>query len=360
MLNVLQYLVCVCNWYTSVVYARRRSSDTDPTMASNIEDETTVNYKEQSLKACKLLCEMSKNLDSVTNSINSLTEDIKSNKYDSKKGLSLFDLKNHTFVSYTTNLVYTTLLKLSGKSINGSSVVDRLIEDRIVIERLRPYETKLKHQIEKYFKADLTDGDAETTEVPQEQGLSVKDFTAGDTDKEDEEQENDEEASTSKGLLIPGAAPEESSTLKAYIVPKISQNKFSDGRDDSEKAAEARRRLLSSAMMQDALYEHRLEPDVIQHSNALQRKASKRRAEITKYEEENLTRMRLSKKERSMLNAAPTAGAMHGELLGFSDVSLLGGSAGGATLSKGAKKRKISTTNKKSIKAKKKRNRRMH
>ncbi|XP_018019859.1 neuroguidin [Hyalella azteca] len=329
-------------------------------MAAEFDKNGTIDYKEQSLKASKLLNEMAKNLDSVTNSVNVLIEAVKNNEYDSKEGLSLLDLKNHTFMSYMSNLMFTTLLKLSGKSLNGSPVVDRLIEERIVIERLRPYETKLKHQIEKYLKADGEGAADGSTEAANEaKGLTVDDFTAGDTDKEDEEQEDDENLS-SRGLPIPGAAPEDDS-IRAYKVPRVSQNKFSDGRDDEEKVAEARRRLLNSAMMQDALYEHRLEPDVIEHSNALQRKASKRRAEITKYEEENLTRLRLSKKEKAALNAAPTAGAMHGELLGFSDVALLGGSQGGAAQggNKTSKKRKHSGSSRRSIKAKKKRNRRM-
>ena len=42
--------------------------------------------------------------------------------------------------------------QLNGKSIEGSTLVNRLIEERVTLERIRPLEEKLKYKIDKLTK----------------------------------------------------------------------------------------------------------------------------------------------------------------------------------------------------------------
>ena len=48
---------------------------------------------------------------------------------------------------------------------------------------------------------------------------------------------------------------------------------------------------------------------------------------VFRFEEENLTRLSLSKKEKAAMRTSYTAGTLHGDLLAFSDVAVLDGSA---------------------------------
>ena len=48
---------------------------------------------------------------------------------------------------------------------------------------------------------------------------------------------------------------------------------------------------------------------------------------VFRFEEENLTRLSLSKKEKAAMRTSYTAGTLHGDLLAFSDVAVLDGGA---------------------------------
>ena len=48
------------------------------------------------------------------------------------------------------------LAKTRGESINGAPFVDRLIELRVVLEKIHPLEKKLQYQIDKLVKIATT------------------------------------------------------------------------------------------------------------------------------------------------------------------------------------------------------------
>lgn len=49
------------------------------------EENSEQFYKEQALKACKLLTDMSKDLDAVSDNVTALTDAVKKGHFDSKK-----------------------------------------------------------------------------------------------------------------------------------------------------------------------------------------------------------------------------------------------------------------------------------
>ena len=53
---------------------------------------------------------------------------------------------------YLADLISVTGHQLNGKSIEGSTLVNRLIEERVTLERIRPLEEKLKYKIDKLTK----------------------------------------------------------------------------------------------------------------------------------------------------------------------------------------------------------------
>jgi len=50
-------------------------------------------------------------------------------------------------LDYMTNLTYLMLRKSFGKSIENEPSVLRLVENRTVLEKMRPIEKKLKYQV---------------------------------------------------------------------------------------------------------------------------------------------------------------------------------------------------------------------
>ncbi|TPX71023.1 hydroxyisourate hydrolase [Chytriomyces confervae] len=83
-----------------------------------------------------------------------LQQRISSNSVPTSKGVSLLEIKLHGLLSYLTNLSFFILLKLHGQSTSDlHPSVERLIEMRVILEKIKPMEVKLKYQIDKVLKA---------------------------------------------------------------------------------------------------------------------------------------------------------------------------------------------------------------
>ena len=50
-------------------------------------------------------------------------------------------------LDYMTNLTYLMLRKSFGKSIENDPSIERTVENRTVLEKMRPIEKKLKYQV---------------------------------------------------------------------------------------------------------------------------------------------------------------------------------------------------------------------
>jgi len=67
-------------------------------------------------------------------------------------GVSLLDVKNIGLLQYITNLAFLIHIKLDGKPLSEHSVVMNLVELRVVLEKIKPIEQKLKYQIDKLIR----------------------------------------------------------------------------------------------------------------------------------------------------------------------------------------------------------------
>jgi U3 small nucleolar ribonucleoprotein protein LCP5 len=92
-------------------------------------------------------------------------------------GVTLLEVKIHSILSYLTNLCFAMLLKVDGTPLSLHPVVEQLATLRIIIEKTRPLEIKLKYQIDKLVKAAAVDDDRARVVVP------------GQTEEDDEEDE---------------------------------------------------------------------------------------------------------------------------------------------------------------------------
>ncbi|KAJ3119033.1 hypothetical protein HDU96_003208 [Phlyctochytrium bullatum] len=95
-------------------------------------------------------------LGEIRQKVRSLQERVDSGELDTYKGVSLLEVKSHSLLAYITDLSVYSLLKLQGQKVESHPVIDKLIEHRVVMERTRPLEQKLKYQIDKLLRTVAT------------------------------------------------------------------------------------------------------------------------------------------------------------------------------------------------------------
>lgn len=78
---------------------------------------------------------------------------IESKEIDTSKGLSFLEVKYHILLEYITNLSLIMYRKLNGESIQDHGAIMSLIEQRTILEKMKPVEQKLKYQIDKLVRA---------------------------------------------------------------------------------------------------------------------------------------------------------------------------------------------------------------
>ncbi|KAG0712653.1 Neuroguidin [Chionoecetes opilio] len=264
-----------------------------------------------------LLADLTTSLHHAQAAFDTLAQRIRDGDLTTEKGISLLELKNQSFLSYLANLTFVTLSKLKGNKIEGSASIGRLVEQRVVLERLRPIEEKLKYQLDKHIKA-ATEGVA-TADDPSRLKGDLDNIGSSSSEDEEEEQQGGG-GGKKKKKKEDGSDSDDGKTYKA---PKISQMKY-DLEDDKDKAKDrARRRVLNSSMLRDNLEDYTEDPEVVHNIDVLQQRSIKKRKQLEEYEESNMIRKQLSKKERADQSRITTIGTMGSEMLGFTSLNPL-------------------------------------
>ena len=77
-----------------------------------------------------------------SNEAKSLVQGLTKKEHPTENGLSFLEVKNHVMLNYLSNLTLLMLKKCSGKSIIDSKAIERICEDRTILEKMRPIEKK--------------------------------------------------------------------------------------------------------------------------------------------------------------------------------------------------------------------------
>lgn len=130
-------------------------------------------------QALGLLREMNTNVNQVSDLVESMLQKVKNGELSTEYGLSFLEVKYHMLLTYLINLTYVVLRKcsgmlwwitfiqtfhkliqsmfyLAGKQIENDPAIDRLVEIRTVLEKIRPIDHKLRYQIDKLVKTAVT------------------------------------------------------------------------------------------------------------------------------------------------------------------------------------------------------------
>ncbi|KAI8871591.1 hypothetical protein GQ42DRAFT_112677, partial [Ramicandelaber brevisporus] len=221
-------------------------------------------------------------------------------EYPTSEGVSLLELKHDLLLEYITCLVFFIYLKLSAVQIEGHPVIDRLITIRVHLEKIRPIEQKLRPQIDRFLAAAAA-SDAAVAAKSAESDI-------------DDDMESDQEDPTIARARARATEKLTRSSSAVYRPPKTMAVRF-DGDDGSAASNRERhreretRRLQSKAaqseLIQDLMnvYDNRPETQSTHgHTGmGLTGVVARKQKEISRYEEDNFTRLQLSKKDKAEL-----------------------------------------------------------
>lgn len=247
-------------------------------------------------------------------SAKNLLSKVKDGQLDTKDGISLYDLKNKLFLSYLIDLTSVCSAKLSGSSLAKNEAIERIVEERCVLEKIRPIEHKLKYQVDKLMKV-LSDAVVDESD-PLNYKPNLSNLVA-----DEREEDEDEQKETS------GKQENEVKKSKSgiYVPPRLAQMKFEDEEEKKNRAFErAKKRAISSSIMKDLMREYDDAPEE-EHDSMLHQKSriGKYLKERKRFEEDNFIRINLTKKQKAEARKLTTINTIGDDITRFEDVSVL-------------------------------------
>jgi len=246
--------------------------------------------------------------------IDSLNKKVGNAEFETKDGLSFLELKNHVMLDYMANLTYVMLRKCSGKSINGEKAIERICEDRTVLEKMKPTEKKLRYQIDKALKIAESGQMSSNDPLNFRPNLSaLKNEGSGDDDADSDDESGDE------------AATSRTNKVGKYVPPKNVPAFDAGDKETLERNEEEqnKKRSLSKSIMEDLRRQHSDMPDE-EHSNVhdtMRAQQIAKMKERIQYEEDNFMRLPLTKKDKHKRNQMTTDGRLGDELTYFGESS---------------------------------------
>lgn len=133
-----------------------------------------------------------------SNSTNTLLSSYISETPSYPEGISLLSLKNNLLLAYLHNLALLALARLHGSNPDERTVKE-LVKERIVMEKIKPLEIKLRYQVDKLVKMAEADEGKSTGESIEEDGgidpLAFKPNLAALSGNADEASGSDDDSS---------------------------------------------------------------------------------------------------------------------------------------------------------------------
>ncbi|XP_031563168.1 neuroguidin-like [Actinia tenebrosa] len=259
------------------------------------------------------LKEIDEQVSEISQRVGGLIAKIDDEDISTAKGISFLEVKTQLLLSYLINIVYYMLLKSDGEKIEGDSAIDRLVEIRTVLEKLRPIDQKMKYQIDKLIKmitTGMTAGDSDPLRFkPNPENMAAK---LGEADEDESDESADETHIPSKSGV--------------YVPPKVTAVPYDDGRSSKKdkKTENAKKRALGSSIIQELRDEYSETPMEIREEVINDWRSSKKQedeAHQQNYEEDNFLRLPTKKQKKGN----PRASSTLDELTSFTSLSVLSG-----------------------------------
>ncbi|XP_012147699.1 neuroguidin isoform X2 [Megachile rotundata] len=266
-------------------------------------------------QAFRLLGEMNANVLQVNQLVDNMLIRVKNGEISTDKGLSFLEMKYHMLLSYLINLTYVVLRKCSGERIEGDPSIDRLIEIRTVLEKIRPIDHKLKYQIDKLVKTAVTG--TINSDDPTNFKANPDAFDTNDEESDDEQVDKED-----------GFKSTQSRKSNVYVPPKLAAVHYDGDETVADKIRKAgervRRRAVSGAVLRE-LKEEYLDAPIEDTHGLGEKQASLGRENKRKieYEENYMTRLSVTKQEKHRRRQMTTVGTLGEEITSFGESSFV-------------------------------------
>lgn len=280
-------------------------------MATDAQLEMEFSTPREPKEFVALLNDVKGKASAVSVALRNVVSRAKKDEWNNSAGLSLLEMKNHIMLSYLLDLTHITWRKVSGESIQGDPSIWRLVQARTVLERIRPIEQKLKYQIDKLVRT------ATLGTVNADDPLRFRANPAA------LQAESDDDSTAS----VEGEKRHKKAAKGVYRPPKLAPVHY-DG-DETEKEhrerllERAKRKALSTNVMDELRSEFYEGPVEIRDTYDSQRaKQNKAIRERTRYEEDNMLRLTVTKRERNLSRQLGTMSNLK-DLTRFGNISAL-------------------------------------
>lgn len=199
-------------------------------------------------QAIQLLGEMNSNVKQVTDLVEGMLQRVKRGELTTEYGLSFLEVKYHMLLDYLINLTYVVLRKCSGETIEGDPSIERLIEIRTVLEKIRPIDHKLRYQIDKLVKTATTGVSTSTDPIlykpnPDDMmssaGGAGRDEDDGEDDSDEEDEDDDEEDEDEAGAAKMPRKAATAGKSGVYVPPRIKPVYYDGDERDADKEKKA-------------------------------------------------------------------------------------------------------------------------
>ena len=278
-----------------------------------------------------LLGELQESMSEVRNVVQPLLKQVREGGLVTERGLSFLEAKHLLLLAYCGHIVHYLLIKAEGGTIQGHPVVAQLVQLRAYLEKVKPIDKKLQHQVERLLRTSGADAGADAGEGAGD-GIGA----GGKGERGDALRHRpNPEALVAKAGAAPGGSDSEGSEGEedgrapgggrgVYRPPKIAPVAF-EGPEGGERydgglSKEARRRARRGEYMRELAQELRGAPEeesllpVGMRAGLAQRERERWRKRAAQ-EEDIFRRVDLSKAEKQRARAAERAGLSGAALL---------------------------------------------
>lgn len=233
------------------------------------------------------------------------------------------EVKQQLLLSYCINTVFYLILKAEGKSVKSHPVMKQLLTLRYAMEKMRPLDGRLKHQIDRLLSTRI-DGDdaADHNEVADRHSISRPDAGAMLDDDSDEDSEGNDSASEDAGL-----GGKSASASGVYRPRKMNAVHFNDDKEitrQEEKLERKRKKLKSSEIFESLRDEFGDAPEAASSSGIEASKDKKmleeEEEERRNFEEDRFVRLTMSRKDKKSIKRREKALTNYNNMADIGDI----------------------------------------
>ncbi|SNX86109.1 related to LCP5 - U3 small nucleolar ribonucleoprotein involved in maturation of 18S rRNA [Melanopsichium pennsylvanicum] len=202
----------------------------------------------------KLFATIQNSVTALSTCVNNLEKDVNGttssdsveNPFAYPDGISLLTVKNDAMLDYLHHIVAICISKISGRSLAGTSkdvsqgpadLVQNLVKLRLMLEKLRPLENRLKYQMDKLLRS-AAEGDKEVLLGRAKSTKAKKNKPKGDG-SDDDDSDQDDDASDDDLAFRPNPSAFMQDKARALARPSKSNNKQRKSARDSSSDSES-------------------------------------------------------------------------------------------------------------------------